>query len=83
MEKEIFIFRRLEKWVFMANLVETVKNEIIEVVGCTEPSAIAYAFAKLSEFYKTTIVPEMVKADLYLSHDGYRTASTPGIPYIA
>ncbi len=66
----------------MANLVETVKNEIIEVVGCTEPSAIAYAFAKLSEFYKTPIAPETVKADLYLSYDVYRNASTAGIPYI-
>ena len=55
----------------MAGLIDTVKNEIIEVVGCTEPSAIAYAFAKLAQYHKTPITPENVKATLYLSHDVY------------
>ncbi|MDD5079736.1 MAG: L-serine ammonia-lyase, iron-sulfur-dependent, subunit alpha [Candidatus Omnitrophica bacterium] len=66
----------------MAGLIDTVKNEIIEVVGCTEPSAIAYAFAQLAQYHKTPITPENVKATLYLSHDVYRNASTAGIPYL-
>jgi L-cysteine desulfidase len=66
----------------MANLVNTVKNEIMEVVGCTEPSAIAYAFAKLAKYHKTSITPENVKAKLCLSYDVYRNASTAGIPHL-
>ena len=66
----------------MTGLIDTVKNEIMEVVGCTEPSAIAYAFAKLAEYHKTPITPENVKANLYLSSDVYRNASTAGIPHL-
>jgi len=66
----------------MIGLINTVKNEIIEVVGCTEPSAIAYAFAKIAEYHKTPITPENIKATLYLSSDVYRNASTAGIPHL-
>lgn len=66
----------------MAVLIDTVRNEIMEVVGCTEPSAIAYAFAKLAQYYKAPLTPENVKATLYLSRDVYRNASTAGIPYL-
>ncbi|MFA5100503.1 MAG: L-serine ammonia-lyase, iron-sulfur-dependent, subunit alpha [Candidatus Omnitrophota bacterium] len=66
----------------MISLTETVKKEIIEVVGCTEPSAIAYAFAKLAQYHKIPITPGNVKAALYLSYDVYRNASTAGIPYL-
>ena len=66
----------------MTRLLDTVRNEIMEVVGCTEPSAIAYAFAKLAQYHKTPITPENVKATLYLSYDVYRNASTAGIPYL-
>jgi len=66
----------------MAGLIDTVKNEIMEVVGCTEPSAIAYAFAKLAQYHKTPITAENVKAKLYLSYDVYRNASTAGIPHL-
>ena len=66
----------------MAGLIDTVKNEIMEVVGCTEPSAIGYAFAKLAQYHKTPITPENVKATLYLSYDVYRNASTAGIPHL-
>jgi len=66
----------------MVSLVNTVKNEIMEVIGCTEPSAIAYAFAKLAQYHKTSITPENVKAKLYLSYDVYRNASTAGIPHL-
>ena len=66
----------------MTGLINTVKNEIMEVVGCTEPSAIAYAFAKLAEYHKIPITPENVKANLCLSYDVYRNASTAGIPHL-
>jgi len=66
----------------MTRLLDTVRNEIMEVVGCTEPSAIAYAFAKLAQYHKTSITPENVKATLYLSYDVYRNASTAGIPHL-
>ena len=66
----------------MIDLIDTVKNEIMEVVGCTEPSAIAYAFAKIAEYHKTSITPGNVKATLYLSSDVYRNASTAGIPHL-
>jgi L-cysteine desulfidase len=66
----------------MTGLAATVKNEVMEVVGCTEPSAIAYAFAKLAQYHKTPITPDNVEAILYLSHDVYRNASTAGIPYL-
>ena len=66
----------------MTGLIDTVRNEIMEVVGCTEPSAIAYAFARLAQYHKIPITSENIKANLYLSHDVYRNASTAGIPYI-
>lgn len=66
----------------MTRLLDTVRNEIMEVVGCTEPSAIAYAFAILAKYYKTSITPENIKASLYLSYDVYRNASTAGIPHL-
>jgi len=66
----------------MTGLIDTVKNEIMEVVGCTEPSAISYAFAKLAKYHRTPITAENVKANLCLSYDVYRNASTAGIPYI-
>ncbi len=66
----------------MISLIDTIKNEIMEVVGCTEPSAIAYAFAKLAQYHKTPLTPENVKASLYLSRDVYRNASTAGIPHL-
>nr|AEI30566.1 uncharacterized protein family UPF0597 [uncultured microorganism] len=66
----------------MAGLVDTVNNEIMEVVGCTEPAAIAYAFAKLAECHKIPVTPANIKAELYLSYDIYRNASSAGIPYL-
>lgn len=61
-------------------------REIKEVVGCTEPASIAYAFSTaLLELEKQTgeeFGPEDLKVNLKLSKDVFRNVSTVKIPII-
>ncbi|MDD4995757.1 MAG: L-serine ammonia-lyase, iron-sulfur-dependent, subunit alpha [Patescibacteria group bacterium] len=66
----------------MRKIIELVKSEITEVVGCTEPAAIAFAFSSISHFYGKEIKPNKIKAKLYLSKKVYRNAESAGIPGI-
>lgn len=67
----------------MKKIIELVKSEIAEVIGCTEPAAIAFAFSAISHFYGKEIKPSKIKAKLYLSKKVYRNAESVGIPGIS
>ena len=56
--------------------------ETAEVVGCTEPAAIAFAYAKINQYLTEKPAPQKIKAQLFLSSDVFRNASTAGIPVI-
>ncbi|MFC2060977.1 L-serine ammonia-lyase, iron-sulfur-dependent, subunit alpha [Elusimicrobiota bacterium] len=61
------------------------KTEIKEVVGCTEPAGIAFAFSKCAEVLKVNhdfIDINKIHAKLTLSHDVYRNASTVTVPIL-
>ncbi len=64
----------------MKKIIELVKSEITEVVGCTEPAAIAFAFSAIAHFYGKEIELNKIKAKLYLSKNVYRNAESAGIP---
>jgi len=70
----------------MQKVVKLLEQEIKEVVGCTEPACIAFAFSKASSILKAkTGVKEFsgrMKAKAYLSQDIYRNASTVKIPVL-
>lgn len=63
---------------------ETLKNEIREVVGCTEPAAIAYAFSAIAEHYRGSLEKDggRIRAELYLSRDVHRNAEPYIIPHL-
>lgn len=57
------------------------KQEAVEVVGCTEPAAIAYSFAVIKKFCPEIIInPNKIKAKLSAGKDILRNADTAGIP---
>ncbi|MGM0441938.1 MAG: L-serine ammonia-lyase, iron-sulfur-dependent, subunit alpha [Elusimicrobiota bacterium] len=68
------------------NIEGLMDREIKEVVGCTEPASIAYAFSTaLLELEKQTgeeFGPEDLKVNLKLSKDVFRNVSTVKIPII-
>ena len=49
--------------------IRLLKSEIVQVVGCTEPAAIAYAFRTLSRLLPPLPGPDALHAVLTLSRD--------------
>ncbi len=56
------------------------QGEIVQVVGCTEPAAIAYAFRTLARRLPRPPAPGSFRAELRLSRDAFRNASTAVVP---
>jgi len=56
------------------------QGEIVQVVGCTEPAAIAYAFRTLARQLPRPPAPGSFRAELRLSRDAFRNASTAVVP---
>ena len=60
--------------------VRLLKSEIVQVVGCTEPAAVAYAFRTLVRHLPRKPDPRSFRAELRLSQDAFRNASTAVVP---
>ena len=60
--------------------VRLLKSEIVQVVGCTEPAAVAYAFRTLVRHLPRKPAPRSLRAELRLSQDAFRNASTAVVP---
>ena len=58
------------------------RAEIAEVVGCTEPAAIAYAVQCAKRYLKMPFKPDTVRVILRLSPEVLRNASTAVVPVI-
>lgn len=62
--------------------VRLLQGEIVQVVGCTEPAAIAYAFRTLVRHLPAPPDPATFRAELRLSQDAFRNASTAVVPHL-
>ena len=60
--------------------VRLLQGEIVQVVGCTEPAAIGYAFRILARRLPRKPDPRSFRAELRLSQDAFRNASTAVVP---
>jgi len=58
------------------------QSEIVQVVGCTEPAAIAYAFRTLARHLPPPPSNRPYPAELRLSLDAFRNASTAVVPHL-
>jgi L-cysteine desulfidase len=58
------------------------QSEIVQVVGCTEPAAIAYAFRTLARQLPRKPDPRSFRAELRISQDAFRNASTAVVPHL-
>ncbi len=59
------------------------KSEIVQVVGCTEPAAVAYAFRTLSRHLPSMPAPSRhAPLELRISRDAHRNASTAVVPHL-
>ena len=56
------------------------QGEIVQVVGCTEPAAIGYALRTLARHLPQRPTPAAFRAELRLSSDTLRNASTAVVP---
>ena len=56
------------------------QSEIVQVVGCTEPAAVAYAFRTLVRQLPARPEPATFRAELRISKDAFRNASTAVVP---
>ena len=56
------------------------QSEIVQVVGCTEPAAVAYAFRTLVRHLPRKPDPRTFRVELRLSQDAFRNASTAVVP---
>ena len=54
--------------------------EIVQVVGCTEPAAVGYALRTLARHLPQRPTPAAFRAELRLSQDTFRNASTAVVP---
>lgn len=54
--------------------------EIVQVVGCTEPAAVGYALRTLARHLPQRPTPATFRAELRLSQDTFRNASTAVVP---
>jgi len=57
------------------------KSELIQVVGCTEPAAIGYAFRTLRRHLSPSLALP-VPAEVQISQDAFRNASTAVVPHL-
>ena len=64
------------------NALRLLESEIVQVVGCTEPAAIAYAFRTLVRHLPRKPEPRTFRAELRLSQDAFRNASTAVVPHL-
>jgi len=62
--------------------VRLLQSEIVQVVGCTEPAAVAYAFRTLVRQLPRKPVPGSFRAELRISQDAFRNASTAVVPHL-
>ena len=62
--------------------VRLLQSEIVQVVGCTEPAAVAYAFRTLARHLPAQPDPATFRAELRLSKDAFRNASTAVVPHL-
>ena len=60
--------------------VRLLQSEIVQVVGCTEPAAIGYALRTLARHLPQRPTPAAFRAELRLSSDTFRNASTAVVP---
>ncbi len=60
--------------------IQLLNSEIVQVVGCTEPAAIAFAFRTLVRHLSTPPSPHSFRAELRISKDAFRNASTATVP---
>ena len=56
------------------------QKEIVQVVGCTEPAAVGYALRTLARHLPQPPTPAAFRAELHLSQDTFRNASTAVVP---
>ena len=56
------------------------QGEIVQVVGCTEPAAVGYALRTLARHLPQRPTPAAFRAELRLSQDTFRNASTAVVP---
>lgn len=62
--------------------IRLLQSEIVQVVGCTEPAAIAYAFRTLIRHMPVPPGPDSLFARLCVSRDAFRNASTAVVPHL-
>ncbi len=62
--------------------VRLLQGEIVQVVGCTEPAAVAYAFRTLVRHLPADPDPNTFRAELRISQDVFRNASTAVVPHL-
>ena len=62
--------------------IRLLHGEIVQVVGCTEPAAIAYAFRTLVRQLPAKPDPAAFRAELLVSQDAFRNASTAIAPHL-
>lgn len=65
-----------------ADVERLLRREITEVVGCTEPAAIAYAVQRAKRHLRDRFDANTVRAELELSPEVFRNASTAVAPVI-
>lgn len=65
-----------------ADLERLLRAEIAEVVGCTEPAAVAYAVQCAKRYLKRSFDPDTVRVILRLSPEVLRNASTAVVPVL-
>lgn len=71
---------------FMLNYFHLLKSETVVVSGCTEPAAVAFSFAVLKKYFSELLsISDFnnIKAELTVSKDVFRNASTAGLPYLS
>ena len=62
--------------------VRLLHSEIVQVVGCTEPAAVAYAFQTLVRHLPARPDPATFRAELRISQNAFRNASTAVVPHL-
>lgn len=63
-------------------LKKLLQDEIVQVVGCTEPAGVAYALSHARHLLGASFDPVTVTAELHLSKEVKRNASTAVVPFL-
>lgn len=67
------------------NFYSLLQSETEVVSGCTEPAAVAFSFAVLKKYFpelNSIVKFDDIKAELIISNNVLRNASTAGLPYL-